>query len=98
MLKTLITNSRKADQAYYTCRLVEGVRTGSVVKQTTLLNLGSHFDVPQADWPALAARIDSLLHGRAALMLEPLSEAVEAMTGNGPGTRTSCSTNKNANR
>ncbi|MDP3843256.1 MAG: IS1634 family transposase [Oxalobacteraceae bacterium] len=49
------------------------------MKQTTLLNLGSHFDVPQADWPALAARIDALLHGQAALQLEPLSEAVETI-------------------
>src|SRR5438046_2830510 len=66
-IRRTITNSRKTDQAYYTYRLVEGVRTGSVVKQTTLLNLGSHFDVPQADWPALAARIDDLLHGAAAV-------------------------------
>ena len=78
-IRRTITNSRKTDQAYYTYRLVEGVRTGSVVKQTTLLNLGSHFDVPQADWTALAARIDALLRGREVLMLEPLPEAVEAM-------------------
>src|SRR5450830_442026 len=78
-IRRTITNSRKTDQAYYTYRLVEGVRTGSVVKQTTLLNLGSHFDVSQADWPALAARIDALLHGQEALQLEPLPEAVEAM-------------------
>lgn len=78
-IRRTITNSRKTDQAYYTYRLVEGVRTGSVVKQTTLLNLGSHFDLAQADWPALAARIDALLHGQEALMLEPLPEAVEVM-------------------
>ena len=78
-IRRTITNSRKTDQAYYTYRLVEGVRIGSVVKQTTLLNLGSHFDVAQADWPSLAARIDALLHGREALMLEPLPEAVESM-------------------
>jgi hypothetical protein len=78
-IRRTITSSRKTDQAYYTYRLVEGVRTGSVVKQTTLLNLGSHFDVEQADWPALAARIDALLHGQEALLLEPLPEAVETM-------------------
>lgn len=77
-IRRTITNSRKTDQAYYTYRLVEGVRTGSVVKQTTLLNLGSHFDVEQADWPALAARIGALLQGEA-LLLEPLPEAVETM-------------------
>lgn len=78
-IRRTITNSRKTDQAYYTYRLVEGVRTGSVVKQTTLLNLGTHFDVEQAVWPALAARIDALLHGREGLQLEPLSESVEAI-------------------
>ena len=78
-IRRTITNSRETDQAYYTYRLVEGIRTGSVVKQTTLLNLGSHFDLPQADWPALAARIDALLHGQEALQLEPLAEAIEAM-------------------
>ncbi len=78
-IRRTITNSRKTNQAYYTYRLVEGIRTGSVVKQTTLLNLGSHFDVPQAEWPALATRIDALLHGQEALQLERLPEAVEAM-------------------
>ena len=78
-IRRTITNSRKTDRAYYTYRLVEGVRTGSVVKQTTLLNLGTHFDIEQAVWPALAARIDALLHGREGLRLEPLPESVEAM-------------------
>ena len=78
-IRRTITNSRKTNQPYYTHRLVEGVRTGSVVKQTTLLNLGSEFDVEQSDWPLLAARIDALLHGQESLALEPLSEVVETM-------------------
>src|SRR5215217_3884595 len=78
-IRRTMTNSRKTDQAYYTYRLVEGVRTGSVVKQTTLLNLGSHFDIEQAHWPVLARRIDTLLRGQEALELEALPEAVEAM-------------------
>jgi transposase len=71
------TRSRKTGSDYTTFRLVESTRTGSAVKQTTLLNLGSHFDVPQTDWPALVARIDGLLHGQAALLLEPLPDVVE---------------------
>src|SRR5471030_586080 len=71
------TRSRKTGSDYCTYRLVESVRTGSVVRQSTLLNLGSHFDVPQADWPALAARVEGLLQGQAALLLEPLAELVE---------------------
>jgi transposase len=71
------TRSRKTGCDYTTFRLVESTRTGSAVKQTTLLNLGSHFDVPQTDWPALVARVEGLLHGQTALLLESLPEAVE---------------------
>ena len=78
-IRRTITNSRKTAQPYFTYRLVEGVRTGRVVKQVTRLNLGSEFDVAQSDWPLLAARIDALLHGQESLALEPLSEVVETM-------------------
>jgi len=44
-IRRTATNSKKTEQVYYTYRLVEGVRVGSVVKQNTLLNLGSHFDI-----------------------------------------------------
>ena len=71
------TRSRKTGCSYYTHRLVESVRVGSTVKQSTLLNLGSHFDVPQSDWPALTARIEGLLQGQVALLVEPLSDVVE---------------------
>ena len=72
------TRSRACGDNYCTFRLVESTRVGNAIKQTTLLNLGSHFDLPQAHWPALAARIDGLLHGQAGLLLEPLLEEVEA--------------------
>ena len=78
-IRRTITNSRKTDQAYYTYRLVEGVRSGSVVKQTTRLNLGSHFDVPQSDWALLASRIDALMRGQEALQLSAVPDAIEAM-------------------
>ena len=78
-IRRTITNSKKTDQVYYTYRLVEGVRVGNVVKQTTLLNLGSHFEIAQTEWALLASRIDVLLRGQAGLELQSVPEAVEAM-------------------
>ena len=49
------------------------------VKQTTLLNLGSHFDLPQHEWPALAQRIDELLRGQRSLLNATLSDAGQAL-------------------
>jgi transposase len=71
------THNRKTGEAYFTHRLVEAVREGKSVKQRTLLNLGVHFDLPQADWPALASRIDELRHGQASLLA--VSAAVEIL-------------------
>ena len=62
------TRNRVSGEAYYTHRLVETIRVGKAVKQRTLLNLGSQFDVKQADWPVLAARIEQLLHGQGSLL------------------------------
>ena len=59
------TRNRVSGEPYVTYRLVHSARVGSAIKQTTLLNLGSHFDLPQAHWPALAQRIDELVHGLA---------------------------------
>jgi len=78
-IRRTATSARKSSQTYYTYRLVEGVRTGSAVRQITLLNLGSDFDIPSVQWPALAKRVDGLLHGQASLGLEQLPEVVEAM-------------------
>ena len=47
------TRNRVSGEPYVTYRLVHSERVGSAIKQTTLLNLGSHFDLPQAHWPAL---------------------------------------------
>ena len=41
------TRNRTSGEPYATYRLVEASRVGRSVKQTTLLNLGSHFDLPQ---------------------------------------------------
>jgi len=71
------TRDGKTGEEYFTFRLVETVRIGGAVKQRTLLNLGAHFDLPQAEWAALAGRIEELFRGQAALVV--LNPAVEAL-------------------
>ena len=72
------TRNRSSGEPYTTHRLVQTSRVGNSVKQTTLLNLGSHFDLPQEQWPALASAIDELLHGQQPLFDATLSEAGQA--------------------
>lgn len=73
------TRNRVSGQAYFTHRLVESLRVGKAVKQRTLLNLGSQFELNQAEWPALAARIEQLLHGQGSLLTSTLSETAETL-------------------
>jgi transposase len=73
------TRNRTSGEPYTTHRLVQTSRVGASVKQTTLLNLGSHFDLPQQEWPALAKRIDELLQGQAPLVDTLLSETGQAL-------------------
>lgn len=70
--------SRSSGEPYYTYRLVESLRLEGKVRQRTLLNLGRHFEVPRAQWLALAQRIEQLLSGQCdalALDLDPQFEA-----------------------
>ena len=73
------TRNRTSGQPYTTHRLVQSVRVGSAVKQATLPNLGSHFDLPQSEWPALAKRIGDLLRGQSAFPDPTLSDAGQAL-------------------
>ena len=73
------TRSRSSGEPYITYRLVQSARIGGAVKQTTLLNLGSHFDLPQAQWPALGARIDELLRGQASVPDAMLCDAGQVL-------------------
>ena len=62
---------RTADgKPYFSHRLVHTERLGHTVRQRTLLNLGRHFDIAQADWPLLCTRITDVLNGQAPLMAE----------------------------
>lgn len=70
------TRNRTSGEPYVTYRLVHSTRVGNAIKQNTLLNLGSHFDLPQAHWPALAQRIDELVHGQVSIVDATLPEEV----------------------
>ena len=70
------TRNRVDGLPYVTHRLVHSERVGGVVKQITVLNLGSHFDLPEAHWPALAQRIDELLRGQRSMLEASLAEEV----------------------
>lgn len=73
------TRKRTTGEPYFTHRLVDGLRVGAAVKQRTLLNPGAHLDLPQAQWPSLAARIEQLLHGQFSLLAHALPEVVETL-------------------
>ena len=73
------TRNRASGEPYTTYRLVQTARVGAAVKQTTLLNLGSHFDLPADEWGALAQHIDELMHGQRPLLDATLSEAGQAL-------------------
>jgi len=73
------TRPRNSGEPYSTFRLVQSSRVGSAVKQSTLLNLGSHFDLPQTEWPALARRIDELVQGQQPLVDAALSDKALAL-------------------
>ena len=64
--------SRRTGKPYYTYRLVESSRTAKGVRQRTVLNLGSHFEVPRQQWAALAQRIEALVHGQLDLLPDGL--------------------------
>ena len=66
------TQTRRTEdgQPYFSHRLVHSERVGSTVRQRTLLNLGRHFDIPQAQWPLLCIRIDDVLSGQAPLVAD----------------------------
>ncbi|HYY01846.1 MAG TPA: IS1634 family transposase [Mycobacterium sp.] len=76
-IRKTATRNKSTNESYSTHRLVTSERSGKQVRQITLLNLGRHFDLPQADWPRLCARIDALLGGQVGLLAEP--EAIETL-------------------
>lgn len=70
------TKTRTTEEGadYYSHRLVDSYRVGARVRQRTLLNLGSRFDVPEEDWPELAQRIEAILRGQQRALLASAPE------------------------
>ena len=76
-IRKTATRNKSGGESYFTFRLVASERIGKQVRQVTLLNLGRQFDLAQADWPRLCARIEALLAGQSGMLPEP--EAVETL-------------------
>ena len=74
-IKATKTYTDKAGRARKSHRLVRNVRVDGRVRQQTLLNLGTHWDVPRALWLRIAQRCEAILAGQQALFPEP--ETVE---------------------
>ena len=58
----------KAGQPAYSVRLVQSRRSGSSVRQKTLLNLGTGYPVPKKLWPQVAATASDIFHGQESLL------------------------------
>jgi transposase len=56
------TRSASDGGSYFTHRLVESKRVGAKVRQRTVLNLGTNFDLPKDLWPELCIRIEQILN------------------------------------
>jgi transposase len=69
------TRSNATGEAYFTYRLVSSERVDGKVKQVTLLNLGRHFAVDAALWPAVCQRVTELMAGQACLLDPALPKA-----------------------
>jgi hypothetical protein len=76
-IRKTTTRNKSTGETYFTHRLVTSERAGQRVRQMTLLNLGRHFDLPQADWPRLCARTEALLAGQGGIL--PESQTIESL-------------------
>lgn len=72
------TRNTLTGESYFTYRLVHSERVGRKVRQTTLLNLGREFAVPQEDWPVLCLRLEQLISAQDTLLAAQCSARIEA--------------------
>jgi hypothetical protein len=76
-IRKTATRNESDNESYFTHRLVASVRPGSKVHQSTLLNLGRHFDLPRSNWPRLCTRIEALRASQGGILPEP--ETIETL-------------------
>ncbi len=77
-IRRVKTRRTSTGEIYYSHRLVESRREGGHVRQITLLNLGTHFDVPESHWNTLCLRLGQLLGQQGVLVPADLPEGVES--------------------
>jgi hypothetical protein len=73
----IVTQKNKlTGQVYVTHSLVEAYRNAEgKVRQHTLMNLGTQFDIPKEYWKILADRIEEIRQGQVSLLeLDPILE------------------------
>ena len=70
------TRTTESGEQYFSYRLVDTYRDGARVRQRTLLNLGSGFTFPQAQWQELTQRIEQIVLGERNALL-PFAPEVE---------------------
>ncbi|MGB4225244.1 MAG: hypothetical protein WBJ68_01060 [Candidatus Dechloromonas phosphoritropha] len=79
VIRRTATRRSASGEVYHTYRLVESRREGGRVRQVTLLNLGSHFDLAEDLWPSLCARLSQLLGQQESLLSVDRLEEVETI-------------------
>ena len=78
------THSDAQGEPRYSVRLVKSERFDDKVKQITLLNLGTKWEVPQTLWKSVAHRVEELMAGQEALLpVEPEVEQAAEKVVNG---------------
>ncbi|MBL0352342.1 MAG: IS1634 family transposase [Dechloromonas sp.] len=78
-IRRTATRRSASGEVHHTYRLVESRREGGRVRQVTLLNLGSHFDLAEDLWPSLCARLSQLLGQQESLLSVDRLEEVETI-------------------
>jgi transposase len=70
-IRAVAHKNKKNRKKYNTYKLVESVRTERGPRQSTVLNLGTDFDLPKEDWKQLANCIEEIITGQSSIVVYP---------------------------